>query len=147
MGFATLDNGETQCEVIFFPDIYSKFQHLLIDDTILVVEGMSSMDDFTQGNKIVCQRAFTMTQARQHFAKSLLIKIHDQSFMKENAALLKKILKPYTGGKFPLQLEYYKEDMKVKINLDARWHVQPNDALLLELETLLGKEAVIVCYE
>ncbi len=146
MGFATLDNGETQCEVIFFPDMYNKFQHLLIDDAILVVEGMASLDDFTQGNKIVCQRAFTMTEARQHFAKSLLIKIHDQSFMKENASILKKILKPHTGGKFPLQLEYYKEDMKVKINLDARWHIHPNDALLLELETLLGEEAVIVCY-
>lgn len=146
MGFATLDNGETQCEVIFFPEVYAKFQSLLQTDAILAVEGTAGLDDFTQGYKIVCQQAFTMEQARQHFGRGILLKINNQTFLKENTEILKNIIKPYAGGKFPLKLEYHKQDMKVKIDLDTRWRVNPCDDLLHELEQLLGQNAVEVCY-
>lgn len=146
MGFATLDNGDTQCEVLFFPEVYNKYQSLLFVDAILVVEGLAGIDDFTQGHKIICQRALTLEQARQQFGRSLRIKLHDQQFLKENAETLKGIIKPHTGGSFPLQFEYYKDKVKVKIDLDNRWRVTPRDSLLKELEDLLGKGSVEVCY-
>ncbi|EKD75650.1 MAG: hypothetical protein ACD_44C00069G0009 [uncultured bacterium] len=146
MAFIMMDNGTIQCEVVFFPESFSKIQHLLSEENILVVEGNASLDQFTQGYKIICQNAFTLEQARQHYAKHLLMKIKDQKFMDEHAQTLKEIIKPYLGGKFPLCIEYYNDNLKVKINLDSQWHVNPHDDLLSGLMQFLGKDAVEVCY-
>lgn len=147
MAFATLDSGIHQCEVIFFPESYQKMQSLLNIDTILIVEGMTSLDSFTQGSKIVCQKAYTMEQARMQFAKNLRISLTEQTTVKEKAPILQKILHPHTGGKFPIQLEYFKDNLKVRIDLEPKWRVFPRDELLAELKELLGDEAVMVCYD
>lgn len=147
MGFATLDNGIDQCEIIFFPEAYQKYQSLLQLDTIVIVEGLASLDTFSQGSKIVCQKAYSLEQARQQFAKGLRIALNQNIAVKEIATPLKETLLPHLGGRFPIQIEYFKDNVKLKLDLDNKWHVHLKNELLAELKSLLGEEAVSIAYE
>lgn len=146
MAIVTLEDSETQIDLVFFPEIFNKSQHFLAPDNIIVVEGAIAMDEFTQSHRVTCRHVFTLEQARQQFGKMLLMRMNSQQTIQDKLPLLKQLLKPHVGGKFPIQIEYLKGDQTIKLTLDSSWRIKPTNELIAHLADLLGEKQVEIVY-
>ncbi|KES14595.1 hypothetical protein GASC598P17_001300, partial [Gilliamella apis SCGC AB-598-P17] len=55
---------------------------------------------------------------------------------------LQQIIEPYRHGSVPINLYYQREDSIVRLQFGTTWRIVPEDALIIELKTLLGNERV-----
>ena len=148
MGFATLDDRTGRLEVAAFSGIYDKYRDLLSKDTLLVAEGSLSMDDFTNGLRLTAEKLYSMEQAREMFARGIVLDWQSLQPAKNQEFLdaLTAILKPFCGGQCPVSINYATATAKTVIQLGDDWRVRPSDELLIRLRRLLSTEAVQVRY-
>ena len=146
IAFLTLDDRTARIEMAAFSEVYSKYRELIQKDQLLIVEGEVSIDDFTGGYRISSQRIFNIDQARELFAKSLWLKIHDQQINHQFLAELKQKLSPFSGGRCPVYVSYNSNQAGTKIALGSDWNVRPLEKLLHGLYQLCGKDNVLVGY-
>ncbi len=98
MAFVTLDDRTGRLELAVFSELFERHRDLLAKDTLLVVEGQVSMDEYSGGFKMSAERIYNIDQARGTFASRLEIDMDatlaTTDFMQE----LKQALKPSTPG-------------------------------------------------
>lgn len=147
MGFATLDDRTGRLEVAAFSGIFDKYRDLLSKDTLLVAEGSLSMDDFTNSLRLTAEKLYSMEQAREIFARGVVLnwdcKDQPQGFIEA----LQDILKPFLGGLCPVSINYTNHDAKTLLQLGDDWRVHPSDELLIRLRRFLSGDAVQVRYK
>jgi DNA polymerase-3 subunit alpha len=144
MAFLGLDDGKMVTDVTIFSDLFEKNKELLVKDTILIIEGDMSDDDFTGGQKLLARNIYNLDGFREKFAKALLINLkHTQQ---NNIDNLTSTLKPFKSGTCPIYIEYEQKDKRAKIQLGSEWKVKLQDKLLEKLRVDLGVENIKVCY-
>ena len=144
MAFITLDDNTGRIEIAVFPESYQEYRHLLIKDSLLIVSGDVSVDDYSGGFRVGAQAIYDLDTARKTFARCLLLRLNQQP--EDFSERLKKTLTPFLAGDCPVFLEYLKSDKKAMLNLGKSWQVALDPTLIAELETWLGEEAVAVTY-
>lgn len=142
-GIVTLDDGSARLDVMLYADTYEQYQDLLAPDLVLVVEGQVSFDDFSGGYRMTARNVMTITQARERHARGLKLQVGSQV---EPEQLL-NVLEPFSQGTCPVTLSLANQQAQGEMKLGVRWRVMPEDALLHQLGTLLGKEAVTLQYD
>lgn len=150
MGFATLDDRTGRLEVAAFSGIFDKYRDLLCKDTLLVAEGSLSMDDFTNSLRLTAEKLYSMEQAREAFARSIVLDWQTDDQPQDPATFLEtlaEILKPFCGGLCPIHINYRSATAKASMQLDDNWRVYPSDELLIQLRRFLGVAAVQVKYK
>ncbi|WP_347987842.1 DNA polymerase III subunit alpha [Methylomonas sp. AM2-LC] len=148
MGFATLDDRTGRLEVAAFSGIYEKYRNLLSKDSILIAEGSLSIDDFSNNLRMTAEKLYSMEQARDLFARSIVLELNDDKWAQERpfTTELATILKPYCGGQCPISIEYQGRQAKTTLQLGDEWRVHPTDELLIRLRRLLSSQNVQVKY-
>jgi DNA polymerase-3 subunit alpha len=146
MAFVTLDDRTGRLELAVFSDQYAQNRELLAKDTLLVVRGEVSVDEYTGGFKMSAEELYNMDQARASFSARLVIDVNaDQAgngFVEE----LKDILKPATQGKCPVYLHYQSPQAEAEIVLGDEWRISPNNTVLERLSRLAGESSVHLIY-
>jgi DNA polymerase-3 subunit alpha len=145
MAVITLDDGTTRVEMTVFNELFDQHRHWLKEDTLLVVEGKVSHDEFSGGLRISADKLYDLAAARSRFAKRIRIEMNGQS----NAARLKELLAPYcdTGnGGCPVSIAYHNRNASCEIELGAAWRVNLKDDLLHSLSAWLDAGNVRVIY-
>ena len=149
MGFVTIDDRTARTEIAFFSDSYEQNKDLLISDTILVVEGEVSIDDYSGSTKMRVNSASDLLSARIRHAKSLYLKIDEGVFANGFLNELEETLTPYKGegGEgCKVAVDYHRSDARSMIELSREWRVQPTDELIQGLRYMLGDENVKMRY-
>ena len=146
MAFVTLDDRTGRLELAVFSELFERHRDLLAKDTLLVVEGQVSMDEYSGGFKMSAERIYNIDQARGAFASRLEIDMDAElaanGFMQE----LKQALKPATPGNCPVCVHYDAGPACAEIVLGPEWKVNPGGTLLDRLTGLAGEGRVRLIY-
>ncbi|CAH0524958.1 DNA polymerase III subunit alpha [Vibrio hippocampi] len=142
IGLMTLDDRSGRMEVMLFSDALDKYADLLEKDKILVVSGQVSFDDFNGGLKMSAREVMDLGSAREKFTRGLSISLHESQITGSFYERFTEILTPHKAGTVPVHIYYQRVDARAKLTLGTEWRVTPNDALLEELQQLLGKDQV-----
>jgi DNA polymerase-3 subunit alpha len=146
MAFITLDDRSGRIELAVFADTYQRYRDLLVKDKLLVVEGEVSVDDYTGGYRMSARSVYDINQAREHFAKRLLVSVDAQQAGNGFVNDLQHTLQPFREGECPVVIDYQRPDARAEIPLGKEWKVNPTDELLHRLRELAGDEKVNIVY-
>ena len=139
-GIVTLDDRTARMDVTVFADLFADCREKLADDSLVVVEGDVSFDEFTNRLKMRANRIETLENARKHAASGL--KIHLETKAPEFAEILLSKMHPHLGGECPVVIAYNGMAARGEVVLGQNYQVHPHDSLLLELRELLGQDRV-----
>lgn len=145
MAFVTLDDMTARVELAIFADLYEIYKPLIGVDALLIVEGEASFDEYTGGNKLSCKKIYSIDQAREIYAKRVVIKLHsqiDQSVVQKLAGAIT----PFKAGVCPIWIEYQTDTGPTQLVLGEAWRVKPCEALLRTLKGLVGEQQVFLTY-
>lgn len=148
MAFFTLDDKSGRVEVACFGETADQYKDILAKDKLLVVEGGLEQDDFSGGLRISAEKIQEIDQAREHYAKRLVIKWLPESAPANGEFLpaLEETLSAYNEGKCRIRIDYRNQVASTRLYLGERWCVKPADELLKRLRRLAGDTAVRLEY-
>ena len=133
MAFVTIEDLYGTCEVIVFENCYAKCSNLLIEDSIVLVEGRLSVreDDSTT---IIARE---ITELKENTPKILNLNI--TNLPEEQKDKLRGIIKFFVGDKNNIMLQIENGD-----TLSKAGAIYLTDEILAEFEELIGKERVSI---
>lgn len=146
LGIVTLDDRTARLEMVLFGDVFERYKSLIEKDTLVVVEGEISHDDFSDGYRISAERIYDLPSARLAFAQRLVLAIHEKQAGNGLLPHIKDLLSRYQPGSCPVCVEYIASSAKAALRLGEQWKVRPEPSLIEELEALLAADAVRVDY-
>jgi DNA polymerase-3 subunit alpha len=151
MGFLSLDDRTGRLEVAVFSDVFDKVRDNLLKDALIVAEGSLGLDDFSGQLRLTAENLYNIDQAREHFAKNLVIRWPEQPqsgkpFGADLAAELSDLLRPFQGGRCPILVEYQGSSARSLIQLGEAWRVHPGSELLTRLRKHVGSDHVNIVY-
>ena len=142
--FLTLDDRSARLEVAVFEDQYQRYQHLIVKDQLLVVEGSFGYDDYSGNFRLTPRQLLDLEQMRLRYGKRLTLTLDETS-----AALIDRLvdgLEPFRGGSCPVRIVYRTPIAEAMLCAGESWRIQPSGDLLQRLRDLLGVEAVQLEY-
>jgi len=146
MAFITIDDRSARIELAVFSEAYQRHRHLLAKDKLIVVEGEVSVDDYSGGYKMSARNLFDLDQAREHFARKLVVAVDAGQAGNGFVPGLQNVLTPFREGGCPVVLDYQAGDARAEIQLGRNWRVHPTDELLHRLREMVGEAGVRVEY-
>ncbi|TDQ38572.1 DNA polymerase III subunit alpha [Thiopseudomonas denitrificans] len=145
MAFITLDDRSGRIEASLFAEAFNQAHGLLQTDTLVVVEGEVSHDDFSGGLRFRARRVMGLEEARTSLAESLRLKLDVQSLADGRLEQMRTLLQQFRGG-CPVSLEYSGEQARACLQLGDAWQVEPADGLIQALRDLFGRDNVFLNY-
>lgn len=145
MAIATLDEAGHKIDCVIFSEELEKCRAILQKDDILIVEGTVDNDNFSGGLRVTTKRVQSLAQARELFAKALIIPIEPQHLKVCLSDEFKHILRQHTG-QCPVQFRYQKKPYMINCVLGPRWQITPTDELLNQLRQLFNVETIHLLY-
>ena len=146
IAFLTLDDRTARIDVRVFPDIYEKYQAMIGKNKILVIQGGLGADDYTGGQQVTAQTILDVNQARETFARRLVVGVGSQQAGNGFVSDLAEILQPFREGHCPVFIDYHGGGAEARVSLGEAWTVHPTDELLHRLQQLTGDDSVVVEY-
>ncbi len=146
IAFVTLDDRSARVEVSVFAEAYDRYRELLVKDTVLVVEGAVSMDDYSGALKVRARRLMDMVTARSHFARELLLRLDSGKLGDSFAADLADIIRPFHGEGCPLVVEYSNAHASGRFVFGPDWQIKPTDELIHNLREQYGARRIRLRY-
>jgi DNA polymerase-3 subunit alpha len=145
MAVVTLDDGSAALEVVVFSELFDSNRTWIRDDELLVVSGKAELDAYSGGMRVTADELYDFASARAAFAKRLdIICSMDRPV---RVPQLAELLKPYRGGKCPVQIDYRNLIGSASLRLDEAWQVTLPEELLETLRALCGAQNVLVAYQ
>jgi len=142
IGIATIDDRSGRLDLTLFGESLDQFGEKLQKDTVVVVSGQVSFDDFSGGLKMSVRDLMTLDEARSRYAKSLAISLSEEQINPSFIKKLKEMLEPVSGGTLPINVYYQSAKGRALLRLGIQWSITPTDDILTELVNLLGENAV-----
>jgi DNA polymerase-3 subunit alpha len=146
IAFLTLDDGTARLDVRVFPEVYDRHQALLGKDKVLVIQGGFGLDDYTGGNQVTAQNIYDINQARELFARRVVVGVEATRAGNGFAGSLADVLQPFREGHCRVCIDYTGGDARARLALGEEWAVHPTDELLHRLRELAGRDSVQVEY-
>ncbi len=148
IAFVTLDDGTGRLEIRIFPEVYEQHRSLIIEDAILLTQGMLSWDEFNQSTRLNVERVLDWDTARAEYARRVLLRLDAQQCQAGALRQLASILAEYRAdGRCSVWIEYTGPQARVELAFGQNWRVKPSEALLKRLRELAGAENVTLLYD
>ncbi|MGE5757698.1 MAG: DNA polymerase III subunit alpha, partial [Sideroxydans sp.] len=144
MAVLTLDDGSAALEVVVFSELFDANRAWIRDDELLVVSGKAELDAYSGGMRVTADEIYDFASARAAFAKRLDISCSMDG--KVRVLQLAELLKPYCGGRCPVQINYRNHIGSAPLRLGEEWQVTLPEELLENLRELCGAQNVQVVY-
>ena len=138
MAFVLLDDRSARLEVALFADTFSEFRELLVKDTILVIEGQVSLDDYSGALKMRGKSVRTLLAARSANVRALELKLDEGDFSGDFRSEFQRLLDSHRDGGCPVVIRYRRRGAQATLRLPEQWRVQPSDDLLQRLRDRYG---------
>jgi DNA polymerase-3 subunit alpha len=139
-----VEDHSGQVEAFLSNEIYATYADLMIKDTIVVIEGTVSADDYSGGYQIRANHIMTLADAKGRFAKGVRIAVSGPD---ENlCTALSATFSPYRNGSSPVFLHYHNQRARVSLELGSDWKVTPCEELIAALNELEAVKQAAFCY-
>ena len=146
MCFVTLDDRSGRIEGMLFADTYDDCREAIVKDTIVAIEGVAKIDDYSGLMKLRVSNVRSLLEARSGFADRLEVSLDQNQFENGFVNSLKGVIEPYKNGACKVALRYKRPEAETLIELGSEWRVKPADELMDDLKYLLGNEKVRLVY-
>jgi len=146
MAFVTLDDRSARMEIRVFSRVFEQYRALLAIDKVLVVQGTLAFDDFSGSMRLNAERIYEIDQAREVYAKRLLLEVAETRAGNGFVSSLASVLSPFCEGSCPVAIRYLGSTAQAHITLGDEWRVHPTDELLHRLRDLAGDTQVRMVY-
>ncbi|GAA4341675.1 DNA polymerase III subunit alpha [Pigmentiphaga soli] len=148
MLFAVLDDGTAQLEISVFNELYEQHRARLREDSLLVVQGKVSNDEYSGGMRIVAESLFDLQMAREAHAQALRITLNGNA----DAERLRAVLNPFRAEPenglpgTPVEIVYSRGDARCAVRLGEEWRVRIADTLVQQLTQWIPPGDVELAY-
>jgi DNA polymerase III subunit alpha len=148
MAMLNIEDASGRLEVTLFSEVYTRYKDKLNKDKLLIIEGEIQREELTGNIRVLANKILDMTEAREVYAKRLLIKLSNALFQVQQLTDLKKKMSDFCPGFCATVIEYThaKPHAQLQLCLEDTWNVRPTDDLLVSLREFLGEKNVIVQY-
>ena len=146
MGFATLDDRTGRIEISVFNKVFEEYGEKLQNDQVVVAAGQLRYDEKREQNKIVVERIYTIEEAREHYARKLVISLFSSNAESDFVFKLKEVIEPFKHGACPVMVEYLREGARANLDFARDWAVNPTDELIQKLKGITSENSVRVEY-
>ncbi|MGJ8686136.1 MAG: OB-fold nucleic acid binding domain-containing protein, partial [Spongiibacteraceae bacterium] len=147
MAFVLLDDRSARIEVALFSDAYEENRDKLLKDSILVVEGVCSDDEYSGGKKMRVRSVRSLAEAREQNARALQLSWSDAAVTTDDVERLKAALTVAGGGRCPVIIDYQCGEGRVNLRLGEQWCVSPSEELISKLRSDYGANNVVIAYD
>ncbi|GAB3379304.1 DNA polymerase III subunit alpha [Spongiibacter taiwanensis] len=147
MAFVQLDDRSARIEVALFSDSYEEHRDKLIKDSVLVVEGVCSFDEYSGGKKMRVKSVRSLAEAREQSARELLLTLSSDALSERSLEQLKGALSVARGGRCPVVVQYQRPEGRGRIRFGEAWNILPKDDVLQRLRDDYGVNNVVINYE
>ena len=110
------------------------------------MEGSLRFDDFMNDWRVTASSLMDIDQARQRFARRLLIQCDSSRIDPAFAGHLKEALAPFREGQCDVWIQYRGRGGQARLCLGEAWQVRPARELIERLAELAGRDQVRVLY-
>ncbi|MBM6551678.1 DNA polymerase III subunit alpha [Marinomonas ostreistagni] len=146
IAFVTLDDRSARIEVAVFPDTFESVKQYLIKDSVVVIEGEISIDEFRGGQKVAARNVLDMAAARIRYVEALRIDWLEQEVTPNNVQKLADAIAPYRGDGCDVVIGFETQQAVGDVRLGPQWKIRPDDDLIHELQKQYGKQNVQLVY-
>ncbi|MBW3566773.1 MAG: DNA polymerase III subunit alpha [Proteobacteria bacterium] len=141
----TLDDRTGRIETAFFEDSWNRFRHLLNKDSVVLVEGKLSFDEFINGWKVTARNVTAVDDARAGAVRCVELRWTSTGYEPERLEALKAILSA-NRGRCPVMVRYANGTGRSPLRFGDEWRVAPTDVLVRSLQGLFGRDGVVLVY-
>ncbi|WP_232019626.1 DNA polymerase III subunit alpha [Candidatus Rickettsiella viridis] len=148
MAILNVEDASGRLEVTLFSDTYATYRDKLNKDKLLIIEGESQQDELTGNIRVLAKKILDISEAREIYAKRLLIKLSKPLIKPGQLESLKEKMSIFCPGLCATVIEYHHPVLhsRLQLCLGDEWTVKPSDDLLTMLRQLLGDESVVMQY-
>lgn len=148
MAILNVEDASGRLEVTLFSDIYATYRDKLSKDKLLIIEGESQLDELTGNTRVLAKKILDISEAREIYAKRLLIKLSKPLIKAGQLESLKEKMSIFCPGLCTTVIEYHHPVLhsRLQLCLGDEWTVKPSDDLLTMLRQLFGDESVVMQY-
>jgi len=142
---ATLDDCTAKIDVVVTGELLETDGHKLNQDTLVVIDGGLGIDQFSGGFSIKARQIYTIEDARERFARLLLV-TWDGGDDESLADIQLALASHRSGGRLPVVIDYTNDKATARIRLGQDWHINPSPQLLESLNRTAGVRDVDLVY-
>lgn len=148
MAILNVEDASGRLEVTLFSDVYASYRDKLNKDKLLIIEGESQQDELTGNMRVLAKKILDISEAREIYAKRLLIKLSKPLIKSGQLETLKEKMSTFCPGLCSTVIEYHHPVLhsRLQLCLGEEWTVKPSDDLLTILRQLFGDESVVIQY-
>lgn len=146
MAILTMEDRSGRIDVTLFSELYQQVVPQLDDNTILVIRGTVSSDEYTGGVRMLADTVLTLDAMRQQMAKRLRIVVESHQEVDRLLMKLPTIIQPHRGGRCPITIAYQSSEAGAELILGDAWRIKPTTDLLNELNQLCGLNKIFLEY-
>jgi DNA polymerase III subunit alpha len=143
MAVVTLDDRTDRIELIVFSDLFAQYRDFFEHDKIIIAEGEVTIDEFTEGYRMIARKIFTLDQKRL-LARKIKLPIHSKECKERTIEELWEILKDARGGACGINILYQNERGSAQLSLGEEWQIHLTQKTLERLQLLCSKEISIL---
>ena len=129
-----------------YSETFEAYKEIIKSDEVLVVEGSARINDYSGGLSVTAEKIYNMEQARESFARCLLINWDCSQSSEGELDFLSKlqaILQPFAEGQCMIIINYKTRTEKASLQLGDVWRVHPTDELITRLQRLVENDDTV----
>ena len=142
---ATLDDCTAKVDVVVTGELLETDGQKLSQDSLVVIDGGLGIDQFSGGFSIRARQIYTIEDARERFARLLLV-TWDGGNNESLADIQLALASHRGGGRLPVAIDYTNDKATARIRLGEDWHINPSPQLLESLNRTDGVRDVDLVY-
>ncbi len=145
--FLTLDDRTARIDVTVYGELYDQTREWAVKDTIVIMEGEVTQDDYSGGLKVRCNKLISIPMARAQYASSVAVQANATSLTGRRLSEFKTLLKTYQSQEgLPVTIHYQREDAAGPVRLGDQYRVEGSDELLIAFKEHFGFDQVKIDY-
>jgi DNA polymerase III subunit alpha len=139
MAFATIEDFTGRCECIIFSDPFTKFQHLIVPDAMIMVSGKGELNG--DQLRVIVNEIYPMEKVKEKFTRSVILSINVDQVGEQVIQDLRKLLEQ-NPGTCPCYISLEGAERARSMYHSPRFKVDPSDRFQEGVKLLLGDRCV-----
>ena len=147
IAFLTLDDNTGRIDVAVFASDYARLNHLLVKDTILVIQGNLGWDEFAEQVRVRADQIWSFGEYLKNYGGTLSIRVRASGSSSSWVEKLQRQLLPFRDGDCSICLEYEGRSVMAQLVFPEGWNVSLDPGLLQALREIPEVLGINVVYK